>query len=198
VVSAVVLAAGQSKRMGRPKQLLKLGDKTLVEHVVDRMLQTDVGEVIVVVGAYRQRIEEILANYRVKCIFNEHYNWGQGTSVAAGAAAVGDQASGIIYAVADQPFLSPAFINKMIRVFEETKPLILKPEVGMPAIFDISLRPELMALTGEAGGRQLIEKYRERVMIMPGCPEMMTVDVDNEEDYLRLKKLWEQQMGDYA
>ncbi|HHW29822.1 MAG TPA: nucleotidyltransferase family protein [Syntrophomonadaceae bacterium] len=198
MVSAVVLAAGQSQRMGRPKQLLKLGNKTLLEHVVDKMLQTDVGELIVVVGAYRQRIEEILANYRVKCVFNEHYNCGQGTSVAAGAAAVDDQASGILYAVSDQPFLSPAFINKMISKFEEAKPLILKPEVGMPAIFNISLRSELIALTGEAGGRQLMEKYRDRVMIMPGCPEIMTIDVDTEEDYLRIKVLWEQQMGDHA
>ena len=198
MVSAVVLAAGQSQRMGRPKQLLKLGNKTLLEHVVDKMLQTDVGELIVVVGAYRQRIEEILANYREKCGFNEHYNCGQGTSVAAGAAAVDDQASGILYAVSDQPFLSPAFINKMISKFEEAKPLILKPEVGMPAIFNISLRSELIALTGEAGGRQLMEKYRDRVMIMPGCPEIMTIDVDTEEDYLRIKVLWEQQMGDHA
>lgn len=198
MVSAVILAAGQSQRMGAPKQLLKLGNKTLLEHVVDKMLQTDVGELIVVVGAYRQRIEEVLANYRIKCVFNEHYGYGLGTSVAAGAAAVEDHATGIIYVVADQPFLSPVFINKMIRVFEETKPLILKPEVGMPAIFDISLKPELMALTGEAGGRQLMEKYRGRVMIMPGCPEIMTMDVDTEEDYLRVKELWEQQMGDQA
>ena len=198
MVSAVVLAAGQSLRMGRPKQLLKLGDKTLLEHVVDSMLQTDVGELIVVLGAYRQGIEEILANSRIKCVFNEHYSCGQGTSVAAGAAAVDDQASGIIYTVADQPFLSPVFINKMIREFEETKPLILKPEVGMPAIFNISLRSELMALSGEAGGRQLMEKYRERVVLIPGCPEIMTMDVDTEEDYLRIKELWEQQMGHHV
>ncbi len=192
MISAVILAAGQSERMGRPKQLLKLGDKTLLEHAVCSMLQTDVGEIIVVLGAYQREIEELLMNYDVKCVFNENYTSGQGTSVAVGAAAVGDKASGIIYTVADQPFLSPVFINKMIEEFKEAKPLILKPEVGMPAIFDISLRSELVTLSGEIGGRQIIDKYQERVVIMPGSPDIMTMDVDTEDDYERVKKLWEQ------
>ena len=191
MISAVVLAAGLSRRMGRPKQLLRLGDKTMLEHVVDNIMQTDVEETIVVIGAYQQEIADLLSKYDLKCVFNANYSGGQGTSVAVGANAVDIESSGILYATADQPFLSPDYLNKMITEFKNTNPLILKPAVGMPAIFNSSLRPELITLSGDTGGKQLMEKYWEKVVILPGCPSIMTMDVDTEEDYERVKKLWD-------
>lgn len=192
MISAVVLAAGLSNRMGRPKQLLKLGDKTILEHVVGQVLKSKVSETIVILGAYQEEIKQVLSGYEVKCIKNPQYKDGQGTSVAAGAAAVNPEARGILFLVADQPLISPEAINRMIEVFTQTGALIVRPEeTGNPVLFDTSLRDSLTRLTGDAGGRQVIEKYKNQVVKILDCPGLITLDVDTEEDYKIMKDLWD-------
>lgn len=191
MISAVILAAGMSTRFGRPKQLLRFGDKTILEHVVERVMMADIGEIIVVVGAYRQEVEKILSNYDVRCVFNAGFRGGQGTSVAAGTAAVDEASAGILFVAADQPFLSSPFLNKMIAEFRKRNPLILKTPFGIPVIFSCGLRAELVTLSGDVGGRQLIKKYRDKVEVLPGCPWPMTLDIDTERDYEVARELWQ-------
>jgi len=192
VISAVILAAGLSRRMGRPKQLLKLGEKTLLEHVVDHVSRAKVSEIIVVLGAHRQEIERVLCHYNLRCVYNPRYASGLGTSVAAGATAVHPEARGILFAAGDQPFIEPEFINSLIDVFEKTGALIVRPETGMPAIFNIRLKGQLVKLAGDTGGRQLIEKFRDEVVTVPGCPGLMSTDVDTEEDYQKVVEYWKE------
>lgn len=193
MISAVVLAAGLSKRMGRPKQLLRLGDRTVLEHVLDHVSRSRVGEIILVLGAYRWEIERATASYPVRRVFNPLYASGQGSSVAAGAAAVSPEAGGILFMTGDQPLITPGFIDQVIAAFAGTDALIVRPETGMPPIFSIRLRPELEQLTGDTGGRQLLDKHRSRVLVIPGCPGRMSLDLDTEEDYRILQDLWEEQ-----
>jgi molybdenum cofactor cytidylyltransferase len=190
VIAAVILAAGLSRRLGRPKQLLKLGSKTIIEHVVENVLQTEVCEVIVVLGAHCQEIRQVLNPYPVKCIYNPSYQAGIGTSVAAGAGAAAPDIKGIMFVVGDQPLLSPDYMNQLLRVFLEKNPLILKPENGMPAIFSSNLKQELMCLKGDTGGRQLMKKYREKVVTAPGIPAYQILDVDTEKDYRKILETW--------
>lgn len=191
MIAAVILAAGLSQRLGRPKQLLKLGSKTIIEHVTENVLQTGVCEVIVVLGAHCQEIRKVLNPYPVKCIYNPYYKDGIGTSVAAGAAEVTPNVKGIMFVVGDQPLLSTDYMNQLLKVFLEKKPLILKPENGMPAIFSSNLKQELMCLTGDIGGRQLIKKYRERVITAPCIPANQSLDIDTEKDYRKVLETWE-------
>ncbi|HBG21742.1 MAG TPA: hypothetical protein DDW83_00585, partial [Peptococcaceae bacterium] len=95
-----------------------------------------------------------------------------------------------MFVVGDQPLLSPEYMNQMLKFFLEKKPLILKPEKGMPAIFAEELRQELMALTGDIGGRQLIKKYREKVITFSAIPENQSLDIDTQEDYQRVLEMW--------
>lgn len=190
MIAAVILGAGLSLRLGRPKQLLWLGGKTIIEQVTENVLQTEVSEVIVVVGAHCQEVEHILKLYPVKCRYNPRYQEGIGTSVAAGAAAVAPHVQGIMFVVGDQPLLSSEYMNQMLKCFMEKKPLILKPEKGMPAIFAEELRQELIALTGDIGGRQLIDKYREQVLTFSAIPENESLDIDTQEDYQRVLEMW--------
>lgn len=191
MITAVILAAGLSRRLGRPKQMLRLGSKTIIEHVTENVLQTEVGEVIAVLGAYCQKIEQILNPYPVKCIYNPRFKDGIGTSVAAGAAAAAPLAKGILFVVGDQPLLSPDYMNQLLKYFIEKKPLILKPENGMPAIFAGELRQELMALTGDIGGRQLVKEYRDKVVTAPGIPAHQSLDIDTEKDYQKVLAKWQ-------
>jgi molybdenum cofactor cytidylyltransferase len=190
MISAVILAAGLSTRLGRPKQLLPLGDKTLLEHVIDHASRARVGEVILVLGAHRQEIEQVTNGYPVRYVFNAQYASGQGSSVAAGAAAVNREARGVLFLAGDQPLIPTEFINRVIAVFNETGALIVRPESGLPAIFDISMREELQQLTGDTGGRQLMAKYCRQVVTVPGCQGIVSLDIDTEDDYRRLQEYW--------
>ncbi len=190
MISAVILAAGLSRRMGRPKQLLKLGDKTLLEHVINHVSRAKVSEVIVVLGAHRREIEQVLCPYNLRCVYNPRYASGLGTSVATGAAAVDPEAKGILFAAGDQPLITPEFINGLIDVFEKTGALIVRPETGMPSIFNIRLIGQLVKLAGDTGGRQLIEKFRDEVVTITGYPGLMSIDVDTEEEYQKVVDLW--------
>lgn len=184
MVSAVILAAGLATRMGRPKQLLQLGTKTLLEHVVENALQSKVVETIVVTGAYREEIKQRLASYDVKFADNPRYKEGQGTSVATGAAAVCPAARGIMFLLADEPFVCPQIINRIIDTFTGTGALIVRAgETGHPVLFDSTLKEQLAQLSGDAGGRQIIKKYRDRLETIPVCPYYLSMDIDTEEDY---------------
>ncbi len=190
MISAVILAAGLSTRLGRPKQLLRLGSKTVLEHVIDHVSLAQVGEVILVLGAHRWEIEQVTLDRPVRRVFNPQYATGQGSSVAAGAAAVSPEARGILFLAGDQPLIPPEFIDRVITVFNETGALIVRPETGLPAIFDISLKEELEQLTGDTGGRQLMARYRRQVVVIPGCPGFASLDIDTEEDYRLLQAYW--------
>jgi molybdenum cofactor cytidylyltransferase len=195
MISAVILAAGLSTRLGRPKQLLRLGNKAVLEYVIDNVSQVRVGEIILVLGAHRQEIEQVISDRPVRCVFNPQYATGQGSSVAAGAAAVSPESRGILFLAGDQPLIPPEFIDRVITVFQETDALIIRPETGLPAIFDISLREELKQLTGDTGGRQLMAKYRRQVVVVPGCPGLASLDIDTEEDYRLLQAYWKDTQG---
>lgn len=198
MISAVILAAGASTRMGRPKQLLQLGRKTMLEHVIDHVAQAGVGEIILVLGAHREQIERSIASYPVSCVFNPHFASGQGSSVAAGATAVDQAAGGILFMVGDQPLIPTEFIDRVVAAYRRSDALIVRPANGMPTVFDISLRAELEQLSGDTGGRQLMDKYRDRMLIVPGCPEAgcspgTSLDVDTEEDYRRVLAYWDEE-----
>nr|WP_274380966.1 nucleotidyltransferase family protein [Desulforadius tongensis] len=186
------MAAGMSRRMGEPKLLLKLGSKTIIEHVMDNVTGAGVSEVIAVLGAERGQISELLSKYDVKLIYNPRYSAGQGTSVAAGASAASAWSRGIMFLMGDQPLISSGVINYLIDCFINTRPLILRPRgAGNPTVFDIKLRRELMQLSGDVGGRQVIEKYRTKVTHVPLFPRLLSMDIDTREDYRKILHLWE-------
>jgi len=189
MISAVILAAGLSRRMGRPKQLLKLGDQTMLEHIVGKVLRANVSELIVVLGAHRQEIKHILSPYNIRCVQNPNFKDGLGTSVAAGAAAANSEAGGIMFVPADQPLISSESLNRLIDTFSSTGALIVRAGDGLPVIFHTSLREELMNLKGDTGGRQLMVKYPDKVVVV-SSPELMSLDVDTDEDYQKVLSLW--------
>ncbi|MCL5290342.1 MAG: nucleotidyltransferase family protein [Bacillota bacterium] len=193
MISAVILAAGLSRRMGRPKQFLKLGTKTLLEHVVENTLQSKVSETIVVTGAHQREIKQVLAGYDVNLAHNPRYEEGQGTSVAAGAAAVSPHARGILFLLVDQPFICPQIINRMVDTFTNTgAPIVRSGETGHPVLFDITLKEQLVQLSGDAGGRQIINKYRDRLIKLCVCPYQLSMDIDTEKEYKLARAIWEQ------
>lgn len=194
MISAIVLAAGLSSRMGNPKLLLKLGSKTIIEHVVDEVLCSQVEEVLVVLGAYQQEIQKLLIGRYVKTIINPEYALGQGTSVAIGAQNVSQDARGMLFLTGDQPCIKSQIIDEIINTFNKSNAFIVQPyygnRPGNPCLFSAKLRGELAKLCGAEGGKNLIKKYAEHLVTVPfpGGPEGW--DIDTVEDYNHIIKLW--------
>jgi molybdenum cofactor cytidylyltransferase len=197
-VAAIVLAAGASTRYGQPKQLLPVGGKTMLQHVVDVVLASPVDQTIVVLGHRAGEIEASVrqglptaADKSADIVTNEEWQAGLSTSVQAGLRAIRPDVQAVLFVLADQPAITPGIIAALLERYREIGAPIVVPtyrgERGNPALFDRSLFAELMGVRNDQGGRQLIERYANRTEKVEVGSEAVLVDVDTEEDYQRFK-----------
>jgi molybdenum cofactor cytidylyltransferase len=194
MISAVVLAAGRAERMGEQKLLLPLNDKPVLQWVLESALSSSLHEVTCVVRdlkPIRQRIT--LAHSRLHWLVNYAADRGQSTSVIAGLWAIDPRSQGALFLVGDQPLVRKDLIDALIERFEQSSALIVAPSfkgrARNPVLFRRELFHELLKLTGDRGGRLLLEKYKSGTNLVEWDQEMPFLDIDVREDYERLKEL---------
>ena len=191
-VSAIVLAAGESKRMaGRNKLLLPLGGKTIIECTVDAILEAMVDDIIVVLGHEAAAIQKVLHKRSLRFTFNPNYRGGMASSIQAGVAALAPPAQTVMIALADQPLITTAEINFLIAEFARaTEKSIGVPtfngQRGNPVLFDLRYRDEMLALQGEVGGKSILARHPEAILEVALPAENILVDADTPEAYARL------------
>ena len=187
MVSAIVLAAGESKRMGKLKQLMPLGTKTILEQTIDNLLDSRVSEVIVVVGYKAEALVEKVATRPVKIAVNPAYHQGMSTSIVAGLNLVNDKARAVMLALADQPFIDSQTINRLIDEFDSrTKGIaipVYQSRRGHPVIFAVKYKGELLRLKGDIGGREIIEQHPDDVLEVAVNCEGICIDIDTVDSY---------------
>ncbi|RIK26212.1 MAG: nucleotidyltransferase family protein [Chloroflexi bacterium] len=191
LITAVVLAAGQSRRMGRPKQLETIGGEPMVVRAVRTALAGDAAEVLVITGAYADRVAEVLrplqavASDRLRVIANPQYASGQASSVRTAIQALDPRCEAVLFLLVDQPFVTQALLQRLIAAWRAGAPLaasMARDEVrGAPAIFDRSLFPELLQLTGDTGARPLLQRHREKMARIPATADELR-DIDTPDD----------------
>jgi molybdenum cofactor cytidylyltransferase len=194
MISAVVLAAGRAKRMGEQKLLLPLRGKPVLQWVLDSVLRSRVHEVICVVRDLKTVRERVsLVHERLYWLVNYAADHGQSTSVIAGLWAIDSRSEGALFVVGDQPMITADLIDSLIARFESSAALIVAPgfqgQTRNPVLFRRDIFPELVKLTGDHGGRVLIEKYKDKTEIVDWTDEIPFMDLDVREDYERLKGL---------
>jgi molybdenum cofactor cytidylyltransferase len=166
-VAAIILAAGESKRFGSPKQLLDWRGQPLLRHVVWQALAAPVCEIVVVLGAHYARVAPIIHGLPVTLARNSHWQAGMSSSVSLGLQALRDDADAAIFLLADQPQVSPELMGRLIAAYAESGSSIVVPSAqgrrGNPALFARELFPELMLVSGDLGGRALMERYGEHI-----------------------------------
>jgi len=188
-VAAVVLAGGESKRFGTPKQLLPWKGNTLLGHVVDVALASGAAPVVVVLGHQADACRAALGDRLVQVVVNRDWARGQSTSVRAGLAALPVNASGALFLLVDQPGITPAVINALIERHQATLAPVVWPEYqgrrGNPVLFDQDTFPDLMRLTGDTGGRPVLQAYSGHVERVPVPDAGVLFDIDTPDDYAR-------------
>ena len=194
MISAVVLAAGRAERMGEQKLFLPLGGKPVLQWVLESALASDLDEIICVardLGPVRRQIN--LADERLFWLVNYGADRGQSTSVIAGLWAANPESEGVMFLVGDQPLIRKELINSLIERFADNSSLIVAPkfngEARNPVLFRRELFPDLLKLTGDRGGRALLEKHRRKTALVEWQDELPFLDIDLPEDYEKLKGL---------
>jgi molybdenum cofactor cytidylyltransferase len=191
-VAVIVLAAGASTRYGQPKQLLPVGPRTMLQHVVDVVMASPVDQTIVVLGHRAGQIGATLKDTPADIVTNEEWEAGLSTSVQAGLRAVRPDVQAALFVLADQPAITPEIIAALLGRYRETGAPIVVPTYrgkrGNPALFDRSLFAKLFKVRDDQGGRQIIDMYRDRIQRVEVGLEAVLVDVDTEEDYNRFKE----------
>ncbi len=194
LVSAILLAAGKSERMGENKLLLPFGGRTVIQRTLDSLLASRVGEVIVVLGNKAQEINASIGNRRALSVLNPNFAKGMSTSLVIGLGMVNQQARFIIVALGDQPLITTKVYNQLIETaLNSEKGIILpvcKGERGNPIIISTKYRAELLAQTGDIGGRELLKSHPEDVLEVPVECEGVVININTKEEYeKRLKGL---------
>jgi molybdenum cofactor cytidylyltransferase len=193
-VAGVVLAAGASRRMGRPKQLLPLAGRPLLQHVLDAAAASGLGEIVVVLGHQAETIGRALTlPPRARTVVNAAHAAGQATSLACGLAALGPEVAAAAVLLGDQPAVDAALIDAVLAAFRAGRDTAVRPvwrdaegaaHPGHPVVLARRSWAEAAALDGDRGARELFRRHPEWVRALPmaGAPPG---DIDDAADYRR-------------
>lgn len=189
MIWAIILAAGESKRMGKQKLLLPFGEKTIVETVIDNVNRSRVEKALVVLGANRDEIENKIRDLPVKIVFNPNFSTGMLSSVKKGFQEAPETVQAVLIMLGDQPTISAFTINKVIDTYEKTKKGIILPiyenERGHPILIDMKYRKEVENLNPEIGLRELVYRQSEDILEVEVEASGIINDIDDMKDYER-------------
>ena len=193
MIAALVLAAGRAVRMGSPKLLARVGGHTLLERVIAAARASRCGDVLVVLGAGAEETGRVAVGAGARTVLNPRYVEGMGTSVAAGVAALPATCEAVVVLLGDQPFVTPAIIDALIDAHRSTgQPLVASrygTVRGAPTLIARSMFEEAKGLSGDTGGRPLLQRHPDLVAEVDLGVGVAVWDVDTPEDLERAQRM---------
>src|SRR5213594_2988507 len=189
-VVPVVLAAGESRRMGFPKALLPLGSGTFLTRILDTLQQSALPEPIVVLGAHAAHIQRLLAQRSVHILLNPDVSLGQISSIKLAFENLPAECGGCLIWPVDHPLISRELVTDLINLFLESKaPLVLpshKGRRGHPAIVGRTLFQEVLEAQEEGGMKVVVQRHQDAIALLPTDEAATVLDVDTPDDYRNL------------
>ena len=186
---SIILAAGESKRMGFPKMLLQFNGKTMIENVIDNVAESHTNSILVVLGAWREDLIELVGKYDVKHCYNEKYREGMLSSVQCGFKNLPADTEAVLVFQGDQPFISPSVINGVINAYRSSDRGIIIPvckgKRGHPILLDGKYRDEIDNLDGNEGLRSIASIHPDDVLEVEFEDSGILRDFDTYDDYTR-------------
>ena len=189
MIIAVVLSAGESSRMGRPKALLPIEGQNFIERIVGALKQSQAGGIVVVLGHDADVMRQQIDHLAVDIVVNREYKNGQLSSLQSAIRHIEkeDRCDGMLVHLVDHPYLDRRLVDLMIRRFVETKKLIIVPrhqgKRGHPVIFSRDLFAELLSAPTDQGAKAVVNAHRAETLEIDTEDEGVALDIDTPELY---------------
>jgi molybdenum cofactor cytidylyltransferase len=187
-ICAIILAAGESKRMKVPKMLLPFHGKTIIETVIENVRSSKTGKTIVVLGSDKEKILKVTGQLPVIHCYNENYKQGMLSSVICGFRSLPENFEAVMVILGDQPGIGPAVIDEVIDAYRKSGKGIIVPvyknKHGHPMLVDRKYREEIEKLDPDDGLRSLFRKFPDDVFEVETKYPAILKDIDTQEDYL--------------
>lgn len=188
MISAIILAAGQSKRMGRPKMLLPWGKLTVIEHVVVTFLNAGVEDIVVVTGGASEQVEQAIDRYPVRKVHNSEYESGEMlSSLQRGLREMPEQSQATLIGLGDQPQIREESVRSICEAYRESKSNLIVPSFqmkrGHPWLVARSLWSQILALEPPETPRDFMNQYADEIRYVDVDTPSILADLDTPEDY---------------
>jgi molybdenum cofactor cytidylyltransferase len=189
MIVAVVLSAGESSRMGRPKALLPIDGQTFIEKIVGALKKSSVAKVMVVLGHNADEMIQRIEHLRVEILVNPDYKLGQLSSLQVAVRRLEREpdCDAMLVHLVDHPYVNTELVQTMIKRYEDTGKLIVVPRYngkrGHPVIFSRKLFSELLAAPVDQGAKAIVNAHRDDTLEIDTEAEGVTVDIDTPELY---------------
>ncbi len=188
MIAAILLAAGQSKRMGQPKMLLPWGEVTVIEHVISVFIKAGIEEIIVVTGGAREQVEEAIRGYPVRPTHNPEYGTGEMlSSLQCGLRAPSSQARATLIGLGDQPQVEEGSVRLIREAYQRKKSGLIVPSFqmrrGHPWLVTRPLWDEILEMKSPGSPRDFLNKHASEIEYVDVNTSSVLADLDTPEDY---------------
>ena len=187
MINAIILAAGESKRLGKLKPLLRFNDKTFLGQIISVLKLSDVDMITVVLGAEAETVKKSVDLSGTKVLVNEAYERGQLSSLIIAIENASEETEAVLLCLVDNPFITKEVVNKIISKFRETNNPIIVPvfnkKRGHPTLFSRSLFNELLNAPEEQGARHALYSNEEKILELETSESGILIGIDTPDDY---------------
>jgi len=192
MISAIILAAGESKRMGQPKMLLPWGQLTVLEHVIITFQNAGIEDIVVVTGGAHQEVEKLVHSRKVRSVFNkEFFNGEMLSSIQCGLRRLTDQATATLIGLGDQPQIQEGTVRLICKTFSEKESRLIVPSFqmrrGHPWLVERSLWNALLEMRSPHSPRDFLNQHADEIQYVQVDDSSILADLDTPEDYQRAR-----------
>ena len=187
MISAILLAAGQSKRMdGENKLAKKIQGVPLIKHSVKNILAASIDELIIVLGYQKEIIEKLIdKNEKIKFVFNKNFESGMASSIKTGLDNLSEKTEAFFICLADMPMVNHDIYNQLIKS-KDNKEIIVptyKEQQGNPVLFDNSMKETVMNITGDVGAKKILELNKDKILNLEINDQSITKGFDTQDNF---------------
>ena len=187
MISAILLAAGKSKRMeGENKLVKKIKGTPLIKHSVKNILNSSVDEIIIVLGYQKEIIEKLIGkNEKIKFVFNNDFKSGMASSIKVGLNHISNTSEAFFICLGDMPMIKPDIYNQLIKSRNQKDILIptYNGQQGNPVLFNKSMREKIVSIKGDAGAKKILELNKDKALNLEINSQSIVRGFDTKEDF---------------
>ena len=187
MISAILLAAGQSKRMnGENKLTKKIQDIPLIKHSVKNILSSSIDELIVVLGYQKEIIEKLIGkNKKIKIVFNKNFENGIASSIKTGLVHCSEKSEAFFICLGDMPLVNHNIYNQLIKSKDNKKIIVptYKKQQGNPVLFDKSMKEKVIDVSGDVGAKKIFELNKDKILNLEINNQSITKSFNTQDDF---------------